>query len=439
LHKTNKEIAFLILAAGKGTRMKNEVPKVLHKIAGKSLIRRVLSVTKKFDTKILITILAPEMKKIAELVKKNYPKTKIIYQEQQLGTGHAVKICLDPLKNFDGVVVTLYGDTPFITAHTIRKLAGSIDNKTAICVLGFECEKENAYGRLVLDNKKNLKKIVEVKEANLAQKKITLCNSGVMAFNGKYLQKIINKIDNNNSKGEFYLTDAIKIANNEGLLTKVVVTGNNEVIGINSQEELAIAEKIMQEKLRKKHLENGVIMTDPQTVYFSQSTKIAPGVTIEPFVVFKGKVEIGKSCHIYSFSHIEDCKISARSKIGPYARIRPGTEIGEDVRIGNFVEIKKSKIGNDSKIGHLSYIGDSELATDVNIGAGTVTCNYDGVSKHKTIIGDGAFIGSNSSLIAPVKIGKGAYIGAGTTLLKDAPAKKITVNDKKQRTINIKD
>lgn len=429
----NDKITFLILAAGKGTRMKNSLPKVMHKVGGKTLIENVIDTVKTFPNSEIISILSPSMPQIAALVSKKY-NSEVIYQTEQLGTGHAVKICLEKLKGKTGMVVALYGDTPFVSSQTISKLIEKIDDKTVISVLGFEVETENAYGRLICDNAGNLLEIVEVKEATEAQKKVKLCNSGVIAFSAKHIENIINKIENNNSKQEYYLTDAVKIANQLGFKCGYVITEENEVLGINSQQELVMAEKIMQEKLREKHLLNGVIISAPETVCFSAEAEVAPGVEIEPFVVFKGFVKIDEGAVIKSFSHLENCIISKNANIGPYARIRPESNIGEDVKIGNFVEIKKSNIGKNSKISHLSYIGDTEMAEDVNIGAGTITCNYDGVNKFKTTIEQGAFVGSNSSLVAPVKIGKNAIIGAGTTLLKDAESDKITINSLDQKT-----
>jgi bifunctional UDP-N-acetylglucosamine pyrophosphorylase/glucosamine-1-phosphate N-acetyltransferase len=431
-NKDSKEIAFLILAAGKGTRMNSGLPKVLHKISGKPLIDYVIETTQKFRVTKLLPILSPSLKEVENSILSKYNNAKIIYQNEQLGTGHAVKICLEELSNFEGVVVALYGDTPFIKADTIQKMINSIENNVAICVLGFNVNYNNAYGRLVTNSDNTVLEIVEFKEASEVQKQINLCNSGVMAFNGKFLKNIINTIDNKNSKGEYYLTDAVKIANQQGYIVKSITTYENEVIGINSQEELAIAEKILQNDLRKQHLENGVIITDPESVFFSAETKIESGTVIEPFVVFKGKVKIGKNCEIRSFSHLEDCFIEDKVVIGPYARIRPDSQISENAHIGNFVEIKKSKIGKGSKINHLSYIGDCEMGERVNIGAGTITCNYDGVNKHKTIIEDGVFVGSNTEIIAPKTIKKNSVIGAGTTILQNVEENSLVITQKKQ-------
>ncbi len=437
MNNISKELAFLILAAGKGTRMKNDLPKVMHPVAGVPMIEHVLNVSMKFSPKKLIPVLSDDMPEVAALVKKKNANADIVIQKERLGTGHAVKLCLEKLGQFDGTVVVMYGDTPFISADTVEKMAALVQQGAAVCVLGFETSAPNQYGRLVVTGNE-LKEIVEFKEASEAQKKITLCNSGVMAFNGKLIAEIVNTIGNSNSKGEYYLTDAVGIAAKSGYACKTVTTEENEVMGVNSQQERAMAENILQAKLRKHHLDNGVIMTAPDTVFFSTETEIAPGAVIEPFVVFKGKVKIGSGCEVRSFSHLEDCELGSNVIVGPYARLRPGSILEDESRIGNFVEIKKSRIGKGSKVNHLSYIGDAELGSNVNIGAGTITCNYDGTSKYNTKIEDGAFIGSNSALVAPVTVGKGAIVGAGTTLLKDAEAGKITVNETRNRVMEKK-
>lgn len=427
----------IILAAGKGTRMNNPLPKVLHKVCGTTLIEHVLSTSKKLKAANIISVISDDMKEVEQLIEKS-STSKIIHQKKRLGTGHAVKIAIPYINSKDNVVI-LYGDTPLIKEETVSKMLESLKDKdVAICVLGFAAKDPNGYGRLITNNKGNLKKITEHNDATEAERKINLCNSGVMVFKGEYIEKIINKINNKNQKKEYYLTDAIAIARDLGFNSKTIVTDENEVAGINSQKERAHVEKIKQNELRERHLKNGVIMVAPETVYFSEGTEIASGTVIEPNVIFKGKVTVKGASEIRAFSYLEDCEIEEKVTIGPYARIRPGTKIKKNARIGNFVEIKNSEIGKGSKVNHLSYIGDTEMGEDVNVGAGTITCNYDGKNKFKTRIGSGAFIGSNSSLIAPVTIGKDAVIGAGTTLLENAPPKKITINKKELRSFNKK-
>lgn len=420
---------FIILAAGKGTRMKNNLPKVLHKICDKPLISYILSLTDKFDNKRVTAITSPEVKQVESFIKKHNIDIKIIHQNERLGTGHAVLLASKEIEK-QGYSIILYGDTPFISAETINKMLKKLQENTnsAICVLGFETTNPTGYGRLIVNEANQLSQIVEEKEASETQKKVRLCNSGVMIFDNKHLHELISEIKNNNSKQEYYLTDAIEIASNKGLNTEYVVAGENEVMGVNSQVERADAEKMRQNYLRQKHLENGVILIAPDTNFFSEETQISSGVVIHPYSIFKGKNNIAENVEIFAFSHLEESVIKEGVNIGPYARIRPGAYLESGSRIGNFVEIKKSTIGQNSKINHLSYIGDAEIGENVNIGAGTITCNYDGENKYQTIIENNVFVGSNSSLVAPVKLGENSIIGAGTTLFKDAPNNKITIN-----------
>ncbi len=432
-----KNIAVIILAAGKGTRMNNNLPKVMHKICGRPLIDHVLNTSEKLGAGNIISVISDNTPELEQHI-KNYSNTTVIYQKERLGTGHAVKLALLDILKSESIVI-LYGDTPLIKPATIEKMLDNLKGKnTALCVLGFKAINPTGYGRLIISTNGNLEKITEHNDATTKELEVTLCNSGVMVFKGKYIEKIINLIDNKNYKKEFYLTDAVSIAKNLNLNTKVIITDENEVAGINSQKERAHVEKIKQDELRETHLNNGVIMIAPETVYFSEGTKISSGTLIEPNVIFKGNVHIKGECEIRAFSYLEDCEIEAGAVIGPYARIRPGTKLQQNSRVGNFVEVKNSNIGKGSKINHLSYIGDTEMGENVNIGAGTITCNYDGKNKFKTIIEEGAFVGSNSSLVAPVTIGKNATIGAGTTLFKDAPEKKVTINKKEIKSIDKK-
>jgi bifunctional UDP-N-acetylglucosamine pyrophosphorylase/glucosamine-1-phosphate N-acetyltransferase len=434
--KKSKEIAFIILAAGKGTRMKNPLPKVLHKIGGETLISHVIKTAMQFGGAKIIPVLSPDMPEVAGEVLRINSNAKITHQVNQLGTGDAVKSAIPALSGNEDFVVILYGDTPFVEAQTIEKLITAIEanSKSGISLLGFEKSDENQYGRLVVSGDV-VKKIVEFKDASDAEKAIKLCNSGVIAFKGNIIKEVVSKISNNNSKGEFYLTDAIEIAANMGFQCGLITCDEAEVMGINSQIERAEAEKILQNKLRKKHLENGVIIIAPETVFFSNETEIEAGATIHPNVVFLGKNKIASGVEIKSFSHIEGAEIGKNAVIGPFARIRPGSALAEDSHIGNFVEIKNSKIGKGSKANHLSYIGDSEIGTKTNIGAGVITCNYDGKNKHKTIIGDNVFVGSDTILVAPVKVGDNAIIGAATTVLKDVEPNSKIVDEKKRKEI----
>jgi len=430
MKKLNNEIAIIILAAGNGTRMKSPLCKVLHPVAGRTMIGHVLATAKSLKAKEVVTVLRDEQEAVAKEVTSFVPSAKIAIQKEQLGTGNAVKDALPNLVEGDGIVVVMYGDTPFIEAETILAMQSQLQDN-AVCVLGFEAQDAGSYGRLVLQGD-SLSEIVEFKEASDAQKAIKLCNSGVIAIRSEYVNELIAEIDNKNAKCEYYLTDVVSIANSKGLKCSIVKCPEAEVMGVNSQGERAIAEDILQDKLRNKFMEEGVMLIAPQTVFFSMDTKIGQGVVIYPNVIFAGVVEIGDNVEVKSFSHVEGAKIGAGTMIGPYARIRPDTNIGQNAKIGNFVEVKKSEIGDEVKISHLTYIGDAKIGENANIGAGTVTCNYDGFDKFETNIGDGAFIGSNSSLVAPVNVGEGAIIGAGSTILSDVPDAAVAVNDMKQ-------
>lgn len=419
--------------------MKSPLPKVLHPIAGKPMIEHVMDNLAPINPKKTIIVVGKDSGFRIQDSATNHSTLNsqlsplFVIQKQQLGTGHAVKQAESELKNFKGVALVLYADTPLITTATMKKMAAAIDNKTAVAVLGFEPEDAGAYGRLVVTPSTELLEIVEFKDATAKQKSIKLCNSGVMAVNAELLFDLLAQIKNNNAKGEYYLTDIVAIARKSGYKCKVVMAEEDEVMGVNSQGERAKAEAILQNKLRNKAMENGVMMIAPETVFLSTDTELAEGVIIHPNVVFGKGVKVGKNVEIKSFSHIDGAVIKAGAIVGPYARLRPGAEIGENAHIGNFVEVKKSKIGKGAKANHLSYIGDSDVGENSNIGAGTITCNYDGYNKFETKIGKGAFIGSNSSLVAPVKIGDGAIIGAGSTILKDVPKDAVAVSQTPQK------
>ncbi|MBL6665120.1 MAG: bifunctional UDP-N-acetylglucosamine diphosphorylase/glucosamine-1-phosphate N-acetyltransferase GlmU [Rickettsiales bacterium] len=429
-------ISIIILAAGKGTRMKSDLPKVMHKIAGREMVNLVIDEVKQLDIKNITVVVSDEMELFQKQINNSHKNLDINFaiQAQRNGTGHAVMVGVDNISSLGEKVIVLYGDTPITAKNTITSMLNSLDSYD-LCVLGFEEKQENKYGRLVVDENKNLKKIVEFKDANEDEKKITLCNSGVMAINGQKIKELLSSIDNNNATGEYYLTDIVEICDNKHYKKTYFTTSKEEVLGVNSKIELANLENIMQDRLRKQHMENGVTLIDPNTVYFCADTKIGKNCIIYPNVFFGANVEIGDNVEIKSFSHLEEAKISKGCVIGPFARIRPGANLGEDVKIGNFVEIKKSNLAKGAKVNHLSYIGDSDIGENSNIGAGTITCNYDGYKKHKTIIGDNCFVGSNSAFIAPVKIADGAVIGAGSIITKEVKENELAVSRPKQ--INI--
>lgn len=408
-----KKLTTIILAAGKGTRMNSSLSKVLHPIANQPMLSHIIDKSEKLKSDRIIVVVNETFN-----IPKIKPNSKIIYvvQKQQLGTGDAIKACLKNIDKVNNRVLILYADVPLINNLTLRKLI-RLRTKNEIKILAFKKVEKNNYGKLIIQNDV-VEKIIEAKEFKTDNQPDD-CNSGVFCASAEGLLKLIPKIKNNNVKKEYYLTDFFELAFNSKYHTKVVYGSEEEFMGINNKVELAQAEKIMQNKLREKFLKQGVTLIDPETVYFSKDTKIGKDVTIYPNVFIGPKVSIGSNTTIHPFTHLDDCKIGKNVNIGPNARVRPGSDISDDARIGNFVEIKKSKIGKGSKVNHLAYVGDAILGKNVNIGAGTITCNYDGKNKHITQIGDNAFIGSNSSLVAPLKIEKDAYIGSGSVITKD--------------------
>ena len=408
-----KKLTTIILAAGKGTRMNSSLSKVLHPIANQPMLSHIIDKSEKLKSNKIIVVVNETFN-----IPKKKPNSKIIYvvQNQQLGTGDAIKVCLKNIDKVNNRVLILYADVPLINNSTLRKLI-KLRTKNEIKILAFKKVEKNNYGKLIIQNSV-VEKIIEAKEFKTDNQPDD-CNSGVFCASAEGLLKLIPKIKNNNVKKEYYLTDFFGLAFNSKYHTKVVYGSEEEFMGINNKVELAQAEKIMQNKLRVKFLKQGVTLIDPETVYFSKDTKIGKDVTIYPNVFIGPKVSIGSNTTIHPFTHLDDCKIGKNVNIGPNARVRPGSDISDDARIGNFVEIKKSKIGKGSKVNHLAYVGDAILGKNVNIGAGTITCNYDGKNKHITQIGDNAFIGSNSSLVAPLKIEKDAYIGSGSVITKD--------------------
>ena len=432
-------VSIIILSAGKGTRMKSSLPKVMHKVAGREMVNMVIDEAKKLNPQNITLVVSSEMEIFYEKIKNEHKNQHIdfIIQHERKGTGHAVSCTTQTFNNNKKLhkkVLILYGDTPLISHQTLEKMLQKIDD-FSLCILGFDDEDENAYGRLVINDSGHIEKIVEFKDASEIEKKIALCNSGVIAVDGDALPHLLSQIKNNNSAHEFYLTDIVAIANNQGLKCTFIKTNIAEVLGVNSRVELANIEKIKQKQIRQKMMENGVTLISPKSIHFNFDTEIAQDVIIYPHVFFGPKVKIESYVEIKSFCHIEGAKIQKNAVIGPFARLRPDTEIQENVHIGNFVEIKKSQIAKNSKINHLSYIGDSEIGENTNIGAGTITCNYDGFNKFKTTIGDNVFIGSNSALVAPVAIKNGAIIGAGSVITKDVEADDLAVSRSNQTNI----
>src|SRR5262245_15287204 len=408
----DNRIAVVVLAAGKGTRMKTDLPKVLHKLAGRPMIAHVLANLAPLGCERIVVVIGPGMEGVAAAVAPH----PTALQAEPLGTGHAVLAARAALQGFAGDVLIVYGDCPFITHATIAKLMArrrAVD-RPAVVVLGMRPADPAQYGRLVIGADGPLAAIVEYRDANPEQRAITLCNSGVKVVDGQRLFSLLDRVGNANAKGEYYLTDIVAIARADGAACAVVEAPADELIGINSRAELAAAEAILQNRLRAQAMENGATLIDPQTVFLSYDTRLGRDVVIGPNVVIGPGVEVADGAEIKPFCHLEGAKVSTGAAIGPFARLRPGTVVGEKARIGNFVEAKNAQVGKGAKANHLTYLGDAVVGPGANVGAGTITANYDGFNKHKTEIGADASIGSNSVLVAAVKVGRGADVGAGS-------------------------
>ncbi len=413
---TSLPLAVIVLAAGKGTRMRSALPKVLHKVAGRSMVGHVIAAAESLGAERVVVVVASGMDDVAAAVKPHVTAV----QQSQNGTADAVKAARAALAGFAGDVLILYGDCPLIQADTLARMRAERHDE-AVTVLGIRVPPPTAYGRLVLGPDGTLERIVETLDASEAERQIDLCNTGIMLINGSRLFGLLDGIGNDNAKGEYYLTDIVEAARNAGSVCRVVEAPEEEALGVNSRGELAVAEAKMQARLRAKAMDEGATLIDPASVFLSFDTVLGRDVTVEPNVFFGPGVRIGDGVEIRAFSHLEKAEVEAGAIIGPYARLRPGASIGEGAHIGNFVEIKNARIDKGAKANHLSYIGDADVGAGANIGAGTITCNYDGFGKYRTEIGAGAFIGSDTTLVAPVKVGAGAFTGAGSTITDDIP------------------
>jgi bifunctional UDP-N-acetylglucosamine pyrophosphorylase/glucosamine-1-phosphate N-acetyltransferase len=431
---TSGACAAIILAAGMGTRMKSTLPKVLHPVANRPMISHILTTLEAVSPERTVVVVAPGMDRVAKAV----APAETAVQTQALGTGHAVLAARDAMADFAGDVLVLFGDTPLLTAETMQKMVAArrAANDPAVVVLGFRPDDPAEYGRLVTDADGGLEAIVEFRDATPEQREIGLCNAGIMAIDGKVMFSLLDAVGNDNAKGEYYLTDIVEIARGRQLACVAVEADDPvEVMGVNSRAQLAEAEEAMQSRLRANAMANGVTMTDPETVWLSADTKLGRDVTIEPNVFFGTGVTIADDVEIRAFCHIDQAEVASGCIVGPYARLRPGARLERDAHIGNFVEIKAALVEEGAKVNHLSYIGDARVGAKANIGAGTITCNYDGFFKDITDIGAGAFIGSNSALVAPVKIGDGAIVGAGSVVTTEVEADALAVARGKQRNI----
>jgi bifunctional UDP-N-acetylglucosamine pyrophosphorylase/glucosamine-1-phosphate N-acetyltransferase len=417
-----RPFAAIILAAGKGTRMKSDLHKVMHPIAGRPMLAYPLATVGTLGPERTIVVLGSGREQVEPLVEAHGGES--VVQEPQLGTAHSVQRAEPALAGFDGDILILYGDTPFVEAATMLRMLERLNaaDAPAVVVVGSRPEDPGQYGRIVADADGTIEKMVEAKHASAEELAVELCNSGLMAVRAADLWPLLSGVEINEESGEYYLPDIVMLAGGVGRRSAVIETGAEEVAGINSRAELAAAEAEWQRRRRAQAMADGVSLVAPETIWFAHDTEIGRDTIVEPNVMFGPGVRIGEGARIRGFSHIEGASIAAGAEIGPYARLRPGTEIGEGARIGNFVEVKKSRLGAGAKANHLSYLGDAEIGAGANIGAGTITCNYDGFFKYGTDIGEGAFIGSNSALVAPVSIGAGAIVGAGSVVTQNVEA-----------------
>ncbi|MEO0485922.1 MAG: bifunctional UDP-N-acetylglucosamine diphosphorylase/glucosamine-1-phosphate N-acetyltransferase GlmU [Pseudomonadota bacterium] len=412
--------ALIILAAGRGTRMQSDRAKVLHEIAGAPLVAHALESAAGLEASRVVVVTGHDADAVEVAVADHAPHAEFARQEEQLGTGHAVLQAREALAGHEGPAFVLYGDTPFIRGETLEAMAAALADASLV-VLGFEAADPGRYGRLVTEGDRLLR-IVEWKDASEAEREISLCNSGVLAGDAALLFDLLGEVTNENAAGEYYLTDLPGLAAKRGLVTGVVRCAEAETMGINSRAELAAAGALYQATRRAEAIETGVVMDAPETVQFSFDTAVGRDAHIEPYVVFGPGVTVETGARVRAFSHLEGCHVSRGAIVGPYARLRPGAELAEDVRVGNFVEIKAAEIAEGAKVNHLSYVGDAVIGPATNVGAGTITCNYDGVMKHKTQVGARAFIGSNTMLVAPVTVGDEAMTASGSVITKDVPA-----------------
>ncbi|WP_299908786.1 bifunctional UDP-N-acetylglucosamine diphosphorylase/glucosamine-1-phosphate N-acetyltransferase GlmU [uncultured Paracoccus sp.] len=419
-----KPVALIVLAAGQGSRMQSDLPKVMHRLGGVPLVGHALAAGSSLEPERVVVVAGHGADLVKKAVAKLEPEAVIALQAEQLGTGHAVQQAMPALEGFEGKVIVLYGDTPFISPETLAKLA---ESRTDLVVLGFEAADPGRYGRLVVTDH-GLQRIVEFKDADEATRAIALVNSGVMALDAGLLRQLIGKLGRDNAAGEYYLTDLVELARAAGHRADVVTCDESETLGINTRAELAAAEAAFQARARAGALENGVTLSDPATVWFALDTAIGRDAIIGQNVVFGPGVTIESGAEILPFCHLEGCHIATGATVGPFARLRPGAELGGDVHVGNFVEIKNSVLDEGVKVGHLTYLGDAHVGEFANIGAGTVTCNYDGVMKHRTEIGANAFIGSDTMLVAPVRVGARAMTGSGSVITQDVPDEALAIS-----------
>ena len=428
--------AVVILAAGQGTRMRSDTHKVLHPIAGKGLLMHLLDSVAGLGAEKSVVVVGKGRDQVEKALEGR--DVSIAHQAEQRGTAHAVQQAKEALAGYDGAVLILYGDTPFVEAETLQRMLDRLDGEggPGVVVLASTPDDPLKYGRIILGEGDHIAKMVEFKDAMEEERAVRLCNSGMMAVRSADLFRWLGKVGNDNAAGEYYLPDVVNVAAAEGRDAVVIEADPYETAGVNSRAELAHLELDWQRRRREQALQDGATLIDPESVWFAADTKLGRDVTVEPHVVFGPGVEVADGATIKAFSHIEGATIATKAVIGPFARLRPGAKVGENAKVGNFVEVKKATVGAGAKINHLSYIGDADVGANANIGAGTITCNYDGFGKYGTVIGEGAFIGSNTALVAPVTIGDGAIVGAGSVITKDVEADSLAVERNDQKGIS---
>jgi bifunctional UDP-N-acetylglucosamine pyrophosphorylase / glucosamine-1-phosphate N-acetyltransferase len=411
----------VVLAAGEGTRMNSALPKVLHRIAGRSMLGHVLTALCGAGASQIAVVVGPDREDAAAEARRHAGDVVIAVQHERLGTAHAVLAARDAIGRAPGDILVAFADTPLILPETLARLRAALAEGAAVAVLGFEAADPRGYGRLVMDGD-TLVAIREENDASHAEAALSLCNGGLMALAGRHALAILDAIGNANAKGEYYLTDAVEIARAMQLRATAIIADEDEVMGVNDRAQLARAEACMQDRLRHAVMRDGVTLVAPETVFLSADTVIGRDAVVEPHVFFGPGVRIEDGAVIHAFSYFEGARIGRGASVGPFARLRPGADLGVNCHIGNFVEVKNATFGEGAKANHLTYVGDATIGAKANIGAGTITSNYDGFGKYRTVVGEGAFIGSNSALVAPVTIGAGAYVGSGSVVTSDVPA-----------------
>lgn len=424
----------IVLAAGEGTRMKSDRPKVLHAVAGRSMLAHVLATVTAAGATRVAVVIGPDRPDVARAVAEAIPDARVFEQRERRGTAHAVLAAREALAEGADDVVVAFGDTPLVRPETYARLRTALAEGAAVAALGFEAADPSGYGRLLTDGSGALVAIREHKDASEAERAVRLCNAGLMALDGRHALALLEAIGDDNAQREFYLPDAVEVARARRLTCAALIAPEAEVQGVNDRVQLAIAEATIQARLREAAMRAGTTLIAPETVFFSHDTVLGRDVVVDPHVVFGPGVIVEDGAVIHAFSHLEGSRVRARASVGPYARLRPGADLGPDARVGNFVEVKNATLGAGAKANHLTYLGDAAIGAGANVGAGTITCNYDGYRKHRTTIGAGAFIGSNSALVAPVTIGDGAIVAAGSTITRDVPSDALALARGRQET-----